>query len=376
MNYDIVLINDQCHGLADEYIYLNNIQARDNEYDLSSICSMVENRDMAGIVVCNDYFVVLAEQIAERIGSNLVNIGVNKAKLIRDKFALKRELAKHNIKQPKFASFADLACYNDIITNLGSPFIVKPKSEALGMGISVINSEEDYALWYKRKNQEIKNYYLEEYITDMKEYCCDTLMADGKNIAQFTCEYNVSCLTANILKAGYGVVFPGFSTSEEIAELKRYADEIIIKLGINSGFCHMEFFRKDNKWLFSEIGYRIPGGYQIPTESYMADTSVMELYLKTMLRTEITPQDRIQDNESYYGWFFYPKQSGKIKKINTQLDYQWVVEKNVLVQEGDVVEISENYSSISAVVVYRANSKEDLKNKSERIGECVKIIYE
>lgn len=328
--------------------------------------------ELVGIVNTSDYYVESAAFLREQLNLDLPGLSLDQSRMLRDKLLLKRKLTQFSIST---AEFSEIVSGKLSSLQLSFPFLIKPRKGVLAQGISVIRSEADFEAWKKSvKNQE--DFYAEEYLRNVKEYCCDTIVANGKILAQFPGEYSITCLKSSQEHNGFGVNFPGFLAKEKIEELKAIVRLFIEKAKLKNGFGHFEFFYTSEGWKFGEVGWRLPGGYQLPTESYIANEDLLELYLKIFLKDQETPQKVVDTTNKFYGYFLYPKKAGKVKRITSDFNHSWIVESKIYVNEGETIEHEDSSVAMTAHVVYKADSKDDLLQKSQIVSDLFSIEYE
>jgi hypothetical protein len=249
----------------------------------------------------------------------------------------------------------------------------------LAQGIHLIANEAE---WQKvlATIPEVGDYFAEEYLTSIKEYCCDTLVADGVFVAQFAGEYSVSCLESNHKHEGIGVSFPGFLGAEAIERLKSLTRTFIETLGVRDGFFHTEFlWTPERGWMFGEVGCRLPGGYQLPTESKVVETNLLDFYLKMFL-----PNFRKDTYKAlpfvhpYVGYYLFPKLAGTVKSVRAEntANLPWVFEFKRYIKEGDVLDHEDSSVTMGAHVLYGANGIEELRSRSQLIRTFFSADYE
>jgi len=376
LGYNLVLVHSQNNDSADEHVFLLERDAQYKKFDLEKLFSKYKKKQFSGVIVPSEYYVELAPQILSYLSLKTKGLTLKQAEITRNKLLLKQTLQDLDIPTTRFAKVIDVTDFDSLARFLGMPFLIKPKKEVLARGIEIVYNKNKWEEWWNLHNKNLSEFYAEEYLTDIKEYCCDTIVADEKVLAQFPGEYTISCLESNRAHNGIGVNFPGFLPRTEIDQLKEYTKDFLEKLGLKDGYFHVEFFYTKQGWKFGEIGCRLPGGYQLPTESYIAGQDLLETYLKIMINTEPTPTQTINTEGRYFGYYLYPKKVGKIRKITTSLEYPWIVESKVHVKEGQFLEDEDSSVTMAAHIVYKANSLEDLKKYSDYAKDLIKIEYE
>ncbi len=370
--YTPIYVGDENVFSLPNFIHVSAEDARRGLFDLEMFRHLQQS-PMRGVLGCFEYYVELAQLVRREFFPHLVGVDPKVATAIRDKVIFKNTLAEYGI--PSAAHCLLMRDWGAIVAQIGNPFLIKPRNGVLARDIALITSEADWKEWWSRVSCP-DDYYAEEYLTDIREYCCDTLMAGGRVLAQFPGEYTRTCLESSHTHDGIGVDFPGFCPPSAIEDLKSLARSFLLRRGIHDGFCHMEFFYSDGMWKFGEMGWRLPGGFQLPTESYLANTSLLDRYLDIFIDTEPTPQEPLPMGNSCYGYYLYPKKPGRIKRIMASFDFPWIAEHKLYVQEGQEVPFEDSSVAMSAHIVYRADTVEDLKKCSALAPSLMQIEYE
>ena len=203
------------------------------------------------------------------------------------------------------------------------------------------------------------------------------MVIDGRSVAQFPGEYTVGCFESNQKHEGIGVNFPGFLAANVLEELKLYTRRFIEGIGLHSTFCHTEFlYHPTRGWLFGEMGCRLPGGYQLPTESYIAQTDLLQVYLEMFTggkdRAVIPPET---SGQRFVGYYLFPKRAGRVKSVQVDFSKPWIIESKVYLQEGQLLEHEDSSVTMGAHVVYSADSIEELKLRSDKVQSLFKAEY-
>ncbi len=327
--------------------------------------------DVVGLIVTNDYYVELAAHIRESYFPHLSGLTPNQADLVRDKLLLKRTLQSIGIPSARFCPITDYASMRSF---LGTPFLIKPRRGAMTEGISIIRSESEWDNW-AIENSVHNSFYAEEYLENVREFCCDTIVANGTVLVQFPGEYTVDCFNFRRRQCGIGVDYPGFVPTDAIESLKSFTQRFIRHSQISNGFFHTEFFHTTEGWKFSEIGCRLPGALQLPAESAMAGIDLLDLYLRIFITTERTPTTPIDITNRYYGYYLYPLSAGRIVTIGAELMHPWIVDAKIYHQIGDIV-TTDMSNFFAGHIIYQARTLDELRLHSQQAPHLLKVTSE
>lgn len=344
-----------------------------NKQSYDKLLQAVKNLRIKHMIVTSDYFVEIAAWLNGQLNNSFNWLTLEQATISRDKLKLKKFLNENQIKTVRYSELTAHTTYDELTSKVGSSFLIKPRKGVLAQNIECINSSKDFSTWLK-DHSAIETYYCEEYLSDIKEFSCDTIVQDGNVIAFFPGEYSVTCLESNKTQKGFGNLFPGSLRREKYLELKKIIESFIKGLNLQTSFCHFEFFLKNNQWYFGEVGCRLPGGYQIPIESHIYQEDLSDLYINLFTKPHIkyTYKDTLN---TYKGYYLFPKTPGKIKSIKDNIHFDWVIEKNIFIKQGDILEHEDSSVTMNAAIIFEGESYADLNDKLDLIKKSLIIEY-
>lgn len=374
--YRPIVVHFDRNYLGADFICPFNLESLDHTLDMSLFEVLPKNNSIHGIVVCGDTFVESAPLVSAHLQLDCKCLTSEQAHVVRDKLRLKLSLTQQSIPTSRFLAFDRVWSFARIVEHLGCPFLIKPRRGALAQFITLIHTEDEWAQWHNSHRDVLGAYYGEEYLANATEYCCDTIIADGKILAQFPGEYSVLCLESNWTHCGLGVNFPGFLPTDVIEQLKELARHFLTLHDIRDGYCHMEFFYTNDGWKFGEIGWRPPGGHQLPTQSFITQTDLLDIFLRIFLKDEETPQEPLRTINPFVGYYLFPTKAGRVKSISTQLHHPWIVDHKVYLHEGQTVPLENSSVTKGAHVMYNADSLAELHAMADLAPTLVTIEYE
>lgn len=249
------------------YLHVPNLM---DEVDVvHRVVSWVRGTRIDRVEALGEYWVVLAARIREALGTD--GMSVRKALTFRDKEAMKQVLDAHGIRTPHHYRCATVSQCWEAAERIGYPLIVKPISGAGSAKTYRCNdaSELQYAL---RQTTNVPEVSVEEFI-DGEEFTFDTLTCDGEILYYNIAWYRPRPLVARTNEwvspqviALRNVKQPFFQDGIQMGY------DVIRALGFESGFTHMEWYRKSSgEVVFGEIGGRPPGARQVDQMNYACD---------------------------------------------------------------------------------------------------------
>ncbi len=217
-------------------------------------------------------YMILAARIREEF--RLPGMTVEQTLPFRDKERMKQVLDGAGIRTPRHSSTATVAGAWEAADRLGFPLIVKPIAGAGSADTYRVDTtdELDAVLSMVRHVDEIS---VEEFV-DGEEFTYDTVCADGQVLFENVCWYRPRPLQART----HEWVSP---TTIAIRDLDQpdlaggiaMGHQVLAALGFQSGFTHMEWYRKaDGEVVFGEIGARPPGGRTVDVMNYVTDADL------------------------------------------------------------------------------------------------------
>lgn len=199
---------------------------------------------------------------------------VDQARCFRDKEVMKKTLDDAGIRTPRhFAAASAAACW-EAAERVGFPIIIKPIAGAGSADTYRINNQDELRAALGRL-QHVPLVSVEEFV-DGEEYTFDTITRDGEILYYNIAWYRPRPLIArsNEWISPQVIALRGVA-DPLLADGVRMGKEVIAALGFETGFTHMEWYRKaDGEVVFGEIGARPPGAHQVDQMKFACDFDV------------------------------------------------------------------------------------------------------
>lgn len=229
--------------------------------------------------------VMLAAELREHFG--VVGMNVEHAHLFRDKEAMKVALDAAGIRTPRHVAVNSVAGCWEAAETIGFPVILKPIDGAGSADTYRVDSREELRAVLPLLRH-VPTISIEEFI-DGEEYTFDTITIDGE-IAY----YNIAWYRPRPLIARSNewispqVIALKDVDRPELADGVKMGFEVIKALQFETGFTHMEWYRKsDGEVVFGEIGGRPPGAHQVDQMKYACDFDVFKAWGQALTRGKI-----------------------------------------------------------------------------------------
>lgn len=215
---------------------------------------------------------------------NISGMTTIQANLFRNKIEMKKKLDSKNINVPNFLDLSKFLnknlgnekLYYYIESQLGSPFVLKPKDSFGSQDVDIIYDIKQFNE-IVGKTEKIYNFEVETYISG-KLYHIDTIYNNGNPVFQVCSEYSTQNLNFRKSKPLLSIPLP--NTSQEFILGGKLSNEVIKEFNYLTGATHLEFFIQDNgNVVFLEIGARTPGGIVIPMYNKNFNTNISNMDL-------------------------------------------------------------------------------------------------
>ncbi|MEL0638557.1 ATP-grasp domain-containing protein [Marinomonas sp. TI.3.20] len=150
--------------------------------------------------------------------------------------------------------------YDDIVSSLGHPFIIKPANGAGSKKTQIISNENEFKLFIQNYGDISDLAIVAESIIYGQEYCVDGLWKNNELVWFVICKYNSNVINYH---QGKAVAVQTLSHTEH-ANLYSDTSKLILSvmrsLKVDTTVFHLEFFDTDTGLVFSECASRIGGG--------------------------------------------------------------------------------------------------------------------
>jgi biotin carboxylase len=191
----------------------------------------------------------------------LPGIGQTTIRHFRDKLAM-RALAKDaGILVPEFTQVLNYDDLREYMARVPGPWLLKPRSQASGIGMKKIASAEELWQWLDRLGDRQSEYLLEQFIPG-SVFHLDSIVSERAVLFAEAHSYGAPPLDVS----HHGGVFTTRTLPRDSAEtlvLKKINEKLIQGLGLVRGVTHAEFLkaRGDDRIHFIEIAARVGGAY-------------------------------------------------------------------------------------------------------------------
>jgi biotin carboxylase len=191
----------------------------------------------------------------------LPGIGQSTIRYFRDKLAMRQKARETGVLVPEFIHVLNHDDLNEFMRDVRGPWLLKPRSQASGIGMKKIATPEELWPWLDRLGDNQSEYLLEQFLPG-SVYHVDGIVSDeGVQFAEAHA-YGAPPLDTS----HHGGVFSTRTLPRDSADaevLKEMHRELVKGLGLVRGVTHSEFLKAhaDNRFYFIEIAARVGGAY-------------------------------------------------------------------------------------------------------------------
>ena len=226
--------------------------------------------------------VLLAARLREALG--VAGMGVEQARLFRDKDLMKQAVAAAGVRVPyhRRATTADEVRAG--VEAVGFPAIIKPIDGAGSMDTFRVDTPAELEAAIQRLGH-IATVNVEEFV-DAEEFTYDTVCAGGNILYEHVGYYRPRPLVARTLEW----ISPQTLSLRDIdtAWVKdgvQQGHDVLKALKFDTGFTHMEWYRKsDGEVVFGEIAARPAGARTVDLMNYNSDIDLFAGYAEAELK--------------------------------------------------------------------------------------------
>jgi biotin carboxylase len=231
----------------------------------------------------------------------LPGMGLTTVRYFRDKLAMRQQAQESAILAPEFIPILNYDDLREFMGQVAGPWLLKPRSQASGIGMKKIQSQEELWPWLDQLGDRQSEYLLEQFIPG-RVFHVDGIVSERAVLFAEAHAYGAPPLDVS----HQGGVFTTRTVARDSVDavaLKEIHLKLIQGLGLVRGVTHAEFLKahKDNHFYFLEVAARVGGAYI----SNMVETAAGINLWREWARLEVTagklPYELAQSRDDYAG---------------------------------------------------------------------------
>jgi biotin carboxylase len=242
---------------------------------LDDVFTMPEDLPLQGLIYSVSYFarsrqidriVALDEFDMENVSAlrehlRIPGMGLTTVRYFRDKLAMRARAREAGILVPEFVHVLNYDNLREFMSRVPGPWLLKPRSQASGIGMKKIHSPEELWPWLDKLGDQQSFYLLEQFLPG-SVYHIDSVVSDRGVLFAEAHAYGTPPLDTS----HQGGVFTTRSLptdGEENKALQAINRNLLEGLGFVRGVTHAEFLKShaDGKFYFIEVAARVGGAY-------------------------------------------------------------------------------------------------------------------
>ena len=271
------------HALSD-YVQVPSLW--DSAAVAASLREQLRGRELDRVECLWEPGIMLAAELRQHFGVS--GLTVPQANRFRDKEAMKAALDAAGIRTPRHVATDNIAGCWEAADTIGFPLILKPIAGAGSADTYRVDSMEELRAVLPLLRH-VSTVSVEEFV-DGEEFTFDTITVNGE-IAY----YNIAWYRPRPLIARSNewispqVIALRDVGQPDLASGVKMGFDVIKALDFDTGFTHMEWYRKaDGEVVFGEIGARPPGAHQVDQMKFACDFDVFRAWGEAITTGQLT----------------------------------------------------------------------------------------
>jgi len=188
-------------------------------------------------------------------------MGLTTVRYFRDKLSMRGRAREVGILVPEFVHILNYEDLTDFMKRVPGPWLLKPRSQASGIGMKKIQAQEELWPWLEQLGDKQSEYLLEQFIPGTV-FHVDSVVSERETLFAEAHGYGAPPLDVS----HQGGVFTTRTVQRDSPDSRTLKDlnrEVIEGLGLVRGVTHAEFLKAhaDNRVYFIEIAARVGGAY-------------------------------------------------------------------------------------------------------------------
>jgi biotin carboxylase len=226
---------------------------------IRAVSFMARTEPIDRIVALDEFDMENVAAIREHL--RLPGMGLTTMRYFRDKLAMRGRAKESGIPVPEFIHVLNYDSLKKFMARVKPPWLLKPRSQASGIGMKKIEKAEDLWPWLDQLGDQQSFYLLEEFIPG-DVFHVDSVVSERKVVFAEPHAYGKPPLDVS----HHGGIFTTRTVPRGSAEAKallKINRELNEALGLVRGVTHAEFLRAhgDGQFYFIEIAARVGGAY-------------------------------------------------------------------------------------------------------------------
>jgi len=226
---------------------------------LNAVSYTARNQHLDRIVALDEFDMENVSALREHL--RIPGMGLTTVRHFRDKLAMRARAREIGVLVPEFAHVLNNEDLREFMRRVPGPWLLKPRSQASGIGMKKIHSPEELWPWLDRLGDQQSNYLLEQFVTG-SVFHVDSVASERAVVFAEAHAYGTPPLDTS----HHGGVFTTRTLPRDEPETKSLHEinrQLLEGLGFVRGVTHAEFLKShaDGRFFFIEVAARVGGAY-------------------------------------------------------------------------------------------------------------------
>ena len=224
-----------------------------------SVSYIARSQRIDRIVALDEFDMENVSALREHL--RIPGMGLTTVRYFRDKLSMRARAKEAGIAVPEFVPVLNYDDLRDYMARVPAPWLLKPRSQASGIGMKKIHSPDELWPWLDQLGDQ-QSFYLLEHFVPGTVYHVDSIASERDVVFAEAHKYGTPPLTTS----HQGGVFTTSTLppdAPEYAELLSLNQKVLSELGFVRGVTHAEFLKADSdgKFYFIEVAARVGGAF-------------------------------------------------------------------------------------------------------------------
>ena len=226
---------------------------------INAVSYTARNQKIDRIVALDEFDMENVSALREHL--RIPGMGLTTVRYFRDKLAMRAKAREEGVPVPEFVHVLNHEELREFMARVPGPWLLKPRSQASGIGMKKIHIPDDLWPWLDRLGDDQSSYLLEQFIPG-SVFHVDSVVSERQVLFAEAHAYGAPPLDVS----HGGGVFTTRTLPRERPETQQLKDlncTLIQVLGLVRGVTHAEFLKAHatGKIYFLEIAARVGGAY-------------------------------------------------------------------------------------------------------------------
>jgi biotin carboxylase len=226
---------------------------------LNAVSYAARTRKINRIVALDEFDMENVSAIREHL--RIPGMGLTTVRYFRDKLAMRMRAKEAGISVPEFVHVLNHDELQDYMARVPGPWLLKPRSQASGIGMKKIYQPSELWPWLDKLGDEQSHFLLEQFVPG-SVFHVDSVVNEREVLFADAHAYGVPPLDVSHA----GGVFTTRTVERDSSDAKALREvnkKLIESLGLLRGVTHAEFLKShsDGNLYFIEIAARVGGAY-------------------------------------------------------------------------------------------------------------------